>query len=127
MEKGTQYRTLLIQAIHACAAKFADVAERCVHTQDVALLFFSFLFRMCDPGHVAHDSCHSRWHSGPQRWWLLASYVEGSLLQWFSNWRTAALFLVHRMPIIYDLAKFRVNCKLPRYACFRFAGFTLLN
>lgn len=28
MEKGTQYRTLLIQAIHGCATKFADVAER---------------------------------------------------------------------------------------------------
>eukprot|EP00903_Cladosiphon_okamuranus_P009825 g9338.t1 len=30
MEKGTQYRTLLIQAIHACATKFADVAESVV-------------------------------------------------------------------------------------------------
>lgn len=30
MEKGTQYRTLLIQAIHSCATKFADVAERLV-------------------------------------------------------------------------------------------------
>lgn len=30
MEKGTQYRTLLIQAIHGCATKFADVAERYV-------------------------------------------------------------------------------------------------
>ena len=29
MEKGSQYRTLLIQAIHGCATKFADVAERC--------------------------------------------------------------------------------------------------
>lgn len=28
MEKGTQYRTMLIQAIHSCASKFADVAER---------------------------------------------------------------------------------------------------
>lgn len=31
MEKGTQYRTLLIQAIHSCATKFADVAERLVY------------------------------------------------------------------------------------------------
>ncbi|CAM9398670.1 unnamed protein product, partial [Scytosiphon promiscuus] len=30
MEKGTQYRTLLIQAIHGCATKFADVAESVV-------------------------------------------------------------------------------------------------
>ena len=28
MEKGSQYRTMLIQAIHGCATKFADVAER---------------------------------------------------------------------------------------------------
>ncbi|CAN0442783.1 unnamed protein product, partial [Discosporangium mesarthrocarpum] len=28
MEKGVQYRTLLIQAIHGCATKFHDVAER---------------------------------------------------------------------------------------------------
>ncbi|CAM9394792.1 unnamed protein product, partial [Phaeothamnion confervicola] len=31
MDKGTAYRTLLIQAIHTCATKFADVAESVVH------------------------------------------------------------------------------------------------
>lgn len=35
MEKGTQYRTLLIQAIHGCATKFADVAERYVRTRSM--------------------------------------------------------------------------------------------
>jgi len=32
MEKGTAYRTMLIKAIHACAAKFPDVAGSVIDT-----------------------------------------------------------------------------------------------
>ena len=46
MEKGTQYRTLLIQAIHACATKFADVAERCAHAKRGHCYVFVFSFHV---------------------------------------------------------------------------------
>lgn len=53
MEKGTQYRTLLIQAIHACATKFADVAERCVLLSSVLPLPW---FCMCSLEPVPRDN-----------------------------------------------------------------------
>lgn len=61
MEKGTQYRTLLIQAIHACATKFADVAERYVRTdKGVGALFFCSC--VCGPGSLPHDNWQGCWH-----------------------------------------------------------------
>lgn len=94
MEKGTQYRTLLIQAIHACATKFADVAERCAHAKRGHCYVFVFSFPCAVQGRFSRDNCHSsssssRWHTGPRcadGCWCHRGVVAVVL-----DWRTASL------------------------------------
>lgn len=60
MEKGTQYRTLLIQAIHACATKFADVAERCALRRG-RCRFVPLLSCVCGPAPSPADNWRMLW------------------------------------------------------------------